>query len=297
MGFTDAQLKGNWGEQYIASQLSRVNCLIRHVTQGHDSGIDLYCETLDISNSNKEPFLHFWCQVKTSKRWKGVRNQIKYKTDIKHIHYWLKQPIPVFIFLVPDFKNSSNIPFYIVFPLDYLFNKGDAIHTFRKIENIEDLEKFINNNLRKLTYIWELKDGKVAPLKSTNPQYTVSYPLGYSDKFEPKLKQNLRGTLTTLSRDIMLTSQFAQDKIKMVKPYILTLEKYISEINDQHYESYSVIATYYELCAEYKKAIDFLDQSIKIINDDINIDSSKDPWLSEKTKLIKKKQVIEAKLK
>lgn len=65
MSFTDNQLKGNWGEQYIAAQLSSQGCLIRHVTQGHDSGIDLYCEKI----INGEPLLHFWVQVKTSKKW------------------------------------------------------------------------------------------------------------------------------------------------------------------------------------------------------------------------------------
>jgi len=46
MAITDNQLKGNWGEQYVASQLALEGCFIRHVTQGHDSGIDLYCEII-----------------------------------------------------------------------------------------------------------------------------------------------------------------------------------------------------------------------------------------------------------
>lgn len=63
MTITDNQLKGNWGEQYIAANLAAQGCFIRHVTQGHDSGIDLYCETV----KDKTPFLHFWCQIKTKK--------------------------------------------------------------------------------------------------------------------------------------------------------------------------------------------------------------------------------------
>ena len=66
MKITDQQLKGNWAEQYIAAQLSSQGCLIRHVTQGHDSGIDLYCEKV----KDGIPYLHFWCQIKTKKNGK-----------------------------------------------------------------------------------------------------------------------------------------------------------------------------------------------------------------------------------
>jgi len=61
MSFGNNQLKGNWGEQYIASRLTSCDCLVRHVPQGHDSGIDLYCESI----KNGNPFLHFFVQVKT----------------------------------------------------------------------------------------------------------------------------------------------------------------------------------------------------------------------------------------
>src|SRR5678810_39760 len=58
--FTDAQLKGNWAEQHVAALLSSAGCLVRHVHQGHDSGIDLYCEKI----TQGTPHLHFWVQVK-----------------------------------------------------------------------------------------------------------------------------------------------------------------------------------------------------------------------------------------
>ena len=74
MTITDEQLKGNWAEQYIASELASQDCFIRRVTQGHDYGIDLYCETV----KDNKPFLHFWCQIKTRKRLKGKRKQISF---------------------------------------------------------------------------------------------------------------------------------------------------------------------------------------------------------------------------
>ena len=86
MIITDEQIKGNWAEQYIASELSSQGCFIRQVTQGHDSGIDLYCETI----VNNAPFLHFWCQIKSSKRYKGIHKQIIFSPLSKHKKYWLK---------------------------------------------------------------------------------------------------------------------------------------------------------------------------------------------------------------
>jgi len=72
MSFTDNQLKGNWAEQYIAHRLAAEDCLVRHVSQGQDSGIDLYCEKLgEDQNGKKVPYLHFWCQMV------GVRKMVK----------------------------------------------------------------------------------------------------------------------------------------------------------------------------------------------------------------------------
>ena len=56
MAITPNQLKGNWGEDYTASNLADNNVFVRCVTQGRDTGIDLYCETI----KEGEPFLHFW---------------------------------------------------------------------------------------------------------------------------------------------------------------------------------------------------------------------------------------------
>jgi len=56
MSFTDNQIKENGGEQHVAERLSACGCLARQVPQGHDSSVNLCCESI---NSGK-PFLHFW---------------------------------------------------------------------------------------------------------------------------------------------------------------------------------------------------------------------------------------------
>jgi hypothetical protein len=95
------QLKGNYAENLVAEWLSRV-CLVRPVASGTDIGIDLYCESV-VGN---KPFHHFWVQVKaiTSKDI-SIQNNVEtakyshFKLD--HLKYWARQPIPVYVFLVP----------------------------------------------------------------------------------------------------------------------------------------------------------------------------------------------------
>ncbi|MFC1561098.1 DUF4365 domain-containing protein [Candidatus Latescibacterota bacterium] len=196
MIITDEQIKGNWAEQYIASELSSQGCFIRQVTQGHDSGIDLYCETI----VNNVPFLHFWCQIKSSKRYKGIHKQITSSQFQKHKEYWLKQPVPVFIFIVPDLRYKQNIPYYIFSALDLLSNK--KIKSYPKITNHSELNLFLKKDLIIQTFLWELKDGKVSPLKTEN-SYIKYFPIGVAQKFEKKLLESLRHTLWRLSEDML----------------------------------------------------------------------------------------------
>lgn len=284
MVFTDAQLKGNWAEQYIAEQLSKSGCLIRHVTQGHDSGIDLYCETTE----NGEPFLHFWCQIKTKNRWKGKIKQLKYSERKKTIKYWLKQPIPVLIFLIPDLRNEPIIPFYICNPLEFLFEK--SIKSFIKIKNQKDLSQFLYNDLKILTYIWELKDGKVSHLKTPDEGYTKEWASYFSQAFEPRLRTSIYYTLNRLSFDLIFSNRNEKflekieldeeelKQIKKAKPYILTLNKYVNEINDQHYENYVTIGLYFELINKYENALSNMKKALDIIENDKKIDYTIEPW-------------------
>ena len=135
---TDNQLKGNWGEDYITSNLAAKDCFVRRVTQGRDTGIDLYCETI----KNGEPFLHFRCQVKTKKKWSGDEKEVSIDpSDIeKYKEYWLRQPFPVFIFCVPD-KRDQYPPYYIYSVFDYWMLNSKK--SFLKIKYPENLLTFI----------------------------------------------------------------------------------------------------------------------------------------------------------
>lgn len=285
MTITDNQLKGNWGEQYIAANLSSQGCFVRHVPQGNDTGVDLYCETI----KDTEPFLHFWCQIKTSKNYKGKSEQESFKPKKEHKKYWLKQPVPVFIFLVPDLRDKPNTPYYICRALDLL--KEEKINSFIKIESPEDLSTFLNEWLVSETFLWELKDGKVSHLKTPKKEYTIQFPSGVTHIFEPKLFESLHWTLWRLSQDILfhdidpkdmlektILNNDEKERFRKARSYMKALKILIKDKNDKHYQNFVTIGIYYELEKEYERSLKYYKKSESIINRDPDVDISERPW-------------------
>jgi len=287
MIFTDEQLKGNWAEQFIASKLASQGCLIRHVTQGHDSGIDLYCE----STINGEPFLHFWVQVKCRKSWGNDRKKVWYtpKKKNKEKEYWLRQAILVYLFCVPDNRFEPSTPYHICFTWDLLKPGTKSLRPFDTIHSSDGLLVFIESMLPAHTYLWDLKEGKVSYLKASVNSYTKFQVPGYSQLFESKLRRSIYVTLHRLSSDILwnylpfrpLQNEIRDEDlfiIQKAKPYILALEKYIAEIDDKHYENYRIIGYYYELIGQYDSAISFMNKTLEILESDPHIDLNKGIW-------------------
>lgn len=298
MTITDNQLKGNWGEDYIASNLAANDCFVRRVTQGLDTGIDLYCEMI----KDGEPFLHFWCQVKTSEEWSGEEEQVSAPSDIeKYKEYWLRQPVPVFIFLVPDLRDQYP-PYYICSVFDYWWRNNKK--SFLKIKPPKDLSTFLNEHLVVQTFFWDLKDGKVRHLKTTPKQeYTLLYPSGVAHIFEQKLFKSLHTTLWRLSQDILfhdidpegmlekaIHNNDEIERIKKAKPYVKALKILIEGKNDEHYQNYATVGHCYELEKEYGKSLKYYKISLskirrdpkikKILEDRDPLDEEKQLWES-----------------
>ena len=296
MVMTDNQLKGNWAEQYISARLAEKGCLVRHVPQGHDIGIDLYCETIEQST----PFLHFWCQIKTSKKWKGKKRGISFSTKKGEKEYWTKQPVPVFVFLVPDLRDKSNnsfIPFYIC--RTDLSIGGRKIDSWKKVESPGDLSDFLRNDLRILYFSWELKEGKVSHLETVKDEYTRFFPSLSTQFFESKLLDSLRSTLWLLSHDTMFPTEaslenfkkcIADDserRIRRAEPYVKAYQ-IITEIQNyssEHYEVPRIMGLFNELKGEYERALSYYEQSLSIIERDTIIDTSQGFWKNTKEEI------------
>jgi hypothetical protein len=255
--------------------------------QGHDTGIDLYCEKV----KDGIPYLHFWCQIKSSNKWKGIKNSIKFNGKKNHINYWLKQPAPVFIFLVPDIRDLSEPPYYICRAIDFYLNRSPSIQSSWKINSVMELKQFLELGLIFESYLWDLKDGKVSHLKTPKGEYTLLFPKGASINFEPKIKQSIIWTLNHLSYDLLFyrenpskllsntpVSKKIIDKKKKAEPYIKALEALILAINDEHYENYELIGLYYELENNFFKANKYYTMALKSLNNDPVINKNQPPW-------------------
>ena len=293
MVMTDNQLKGNWAEQYISARLAEKGCLVRHVPQGHDIGIDLYCETIE----EKTPFLHFWCQIKTSNKWKGDEETISFPIEEGEREYWIKQPVPVFVFLVPDLRDEltpTPIPFYIC-RTDFTSNEK-KIESYRKVKSPSDLSDFLSIDLPYLYFCWELKEGKVSHLKTVRAEYTRFYPSFITQLYENKLLESLRSTLWRLSHDTMfptpaLLENFKKGiledfeaRITRAEPYVKAYQTItdIQNYSSGHYEVPCIMGLFNELRKEYEKALRYYEQSLSIINGDPNIDTTTGFWKTTK---------------
>ncbi len=286
MPITDSQLKGNWAEQYIASQLSAQGCLIRHVPQGHDSGIDLYCEKVE----DGEPYLHFWCQIKSSAKWKGKFRTVSFNPRKQHVEYWLKQPVPVFVFLVPDLREETNIPFYICSAFHSSYKKS-----LLKVTSNEELQHFFKSYLPFESFLWDLKNGKVSYLKATKDGYKKSIPKGIAIGFEKNLLLTILWTLHRLGDDYLFDEEnqtelvhkknLTEEEFSRIihsTVYLKPLEELVSRINDKHYHYYETLGKYYELVKKYDKAIEFYKHSLNLLQKDPN-----EIWELEITRLKK----------
>jgi len=304
MSFLDNQLKGNWGEQFIAERLSYHGCLIRRVAQGHDSGIDLYCETIKEEN----PYLHFWCQVKTSDKYMDNGENIlfrpKYEYDKfkrrdkqkeqERIRYWLNQPVPVFIFLVPDFRKKvrDENNYYICDAIDFYFNQDNTISPSLIIDSTSNelKEKFLDKHLPLQVFLWDLMNGKVSHLKTLAKEYTIEFPKSESHRFEDKLIESLRWTLRILSDDILFQNSDydevlnkntlnSNDNMNLSKGKIYKdmLEILASNKSDNHYETYEIIGIYYELMKDFETALKNYSKSLEILSDP-RVDKDSESW-------------------
>lgn len=123
---------GKLGEAYVQWLLR--DCAIKRVSdQGDDIGIDLYCEGLSApARSSRLPLSHFWIQVKTTQLKAANRMDaaLKISVDLKHVRYWLRQPVPVYLFRVAWPKEGSAVTLknLVVYDITKWANtKGDSL--------------------------------------------------------------------------------------------------------------------------------------------------------------------------
>lgn len=190
---------GNIGEHIIGALLSPY-CIVRNVSQGRDTGIDLYCEIL--KESSLELSLHFFCQVKTTK------NTIDMSDIKQYFNYWGNQPVPVFLFHIKyNHVETINEEHDVwVHDIPWLLAISDARKLHMNIQrNVHDkfqickeynnqnkmtLDKFLYHHIPWSYGLWLMRrNGLVAPnpeIRAQKKNYFVGSGLSklYKDKIE-----------------------------------------------------------------------------------------------------------------
>lgn len=198
-------------------------CFVRDVAEGTDVGIDLYCESLD----QQEPFLHFWVQVKSREaKTENANARLKIKRDgsdagwsfkAKDLLYWSRQPVPVFVFLVPPVGHRFESFFYVVDLTEWLISDGGEAwlkgsrrfkvirsHIRYDVNSPADLTAFVHDRMPKVSAKLRIRDGasSFVPVVDESHYTRVSmynYRAPYYVRVIDQIRRTCSGTLSDLA--------------------------------------------------------------------------------------------------
>lgn len=280
--------KGNHGVFLVASKLSKF-CLVRPVPEGTDQGIDLYCESFEEAFRGGRPFLHFWVQVKTTKQIKENNNVASFSFDVDHLNYWRRQPVPVFVFLVPiaslDSKEPSKI-YVIDFTRHILENKIDSNQknftldsTFCIQNDDDDLKWFIDKLVLSDSARLKILDGVIAHNPSLDPSYENRFSLNIPIRHIDVILQQIRRTsaMAILAISLSEEDETIAEKRRKLAEVLQCFEK------DDHYENQYSLGLSKMKDGDYPNAKAHFEKTLEIINGDKMIDQ--ESWANLKEEL------------
>lgn len=266
-----SQLIGNKGEAFVTYKLSEL-CLVRHASSGTDIGIDLFCESIQIESG--KPFLHFWIQVKTRKK----KNYKEEYFKVKHLNYWKRQPIPVFVFLISldDNIESDDCKIKVINLTEYFLRhsvpeKGKKlkIKADYDIPNKRGLQNFINIYLPNTTARLNLKNGALSTIPTMDEKTYIKRLLPeLSHKYTERILNSIRNTGFVIS-DISQTPEISTDIDEDRRHIGEILETFLEKKRwTGKYDIYYHIGLSKEMDQDYPKAVEFYQIALKKIQND-----------------------------
>lgn len=263
-----SQIIGSRGEMFIAFLMSQF-CLVRPVANGTDVGVDLYCEAL----LDGVPHSHFWVQVKTAKN----KLNKKMHFEVKHLEYWARQPIPVYIFFVSENRMGSDKFKINIINLSEKFISEPYIDTKMKtkplsadlmISSVRELEHFVLNYVPETIARLFLRDGVIFPIRKTvHEQYEKRYKTVGFHKFAKAIMKNIGRASTLLLEDMLNQSsnEFNDQKMQLEK----ILETYEVWGN---YDFHYILGLAKQRRGQYEEAIKCYERSLGFVVKDKKAD-------------------------
>lgn len=279
----EEMLKGNMGEAFAQYILSK-SALVRPVVSGTDIGIDLYCESIVRS----EPFQHFWVQVKSSANFPNSLEIAKHAFRTVDLVYWAKQPVPVLAFLVPIPQSGEALQFiHVVDVTMNLITSGinqgqdsQSVASSKELILQVNDEAILEKGLDRLLYehvpyvvsAMYASRGIVYPIPTPDPTYTKTVAVEHLVACQSMIVKNM---LTTSALFVANYLDKGADIGSMSSIFEATLN---SKANDPHYEIPEALGRIEEAKGNRTAAADHYKRSIKLINEDTNLDKTKPPW-------------------
>lgn len=275
------RLKGNYAAAYVTSRLAS-KCLVRTVSGDTDVGIDLYCETVQ----EGLPFIHYWLQVKSGNQCKVSkdRSYASCTFDIQHLLYWSRQPVPVFVALVPvDWPVEQDPDIYIVdltlknleweipntqdsvtYKSDYRWAAGDR----------NAVEYFLYNIVPADAARLEFKKGVIGSVPTLDVQYEQQIPVHSVLRFLPNILDQMRRTAAFTISHLMSLNQLDRVNAEDRQTLELIVEAYKDSPNWENFAARSFCA-YAD--GDLERAVELCKQAISTIEKDQNV-AHKPEW-------------------
>lgn len=264
------RLKGNWGAAHVAERLSG-QCLVRPVSADTDVGLDLYCESLEA----RQPFLHFWIQVKAGSQCAvlqdGQAASCSFKVD--HLRYWSHQPVPVFAALVPSQPSATSAPHvYIIDVTQHLLlddvNATQQTHTLQSqyiwpAGDQTAVSTFLSQQVPVTTALLKRLDGIIAPVPSLDDKYFKAVPLGPVNRFMDAIQKQIRRTAAFSI--LSLPHRSATENAVFRRRMAGILDQFD---DDDHWETHAARAYSHHVDGDYPQAVVLYQRAIDVIQRD-----------------------------
>lgn len=260
---TENQIVCNQGENLVAYLLSK-NCLVRPVSHGTDIGIDLYCEVVKEGQS----ICHFWVQIKSSRE---ERKRYSPDKDKDHLGYWMRQPVPVFIFLiqVTEETSASNFAIHVIDLAEQLIEDPERtkFEADLTLSSPEDIDRFTYRHVPNVVARKYLNRGIIVEIDYTGTdEYLKTYNARGAHRFAHKILKNIGRTSSLLMRDILVAARpRAQDLEKKRHQLEKILETFRHWGNNDFHEA---LGRSQEEDGRFKEALESYERAQKNILED-----------------------------
>lgn len=278
------RLKGNQAAYMVAAALSS-HCLVRPVGEGTDVGIDLFCEVRE--EHSQQPFLHFWVQVKTgAEQVKVVDDLVKCSFKKDHLDYWVRQPVPVYAFLLLERDGKPDDGCIHVVSFVRKIIKGELPVSGQDSKVLAEdfpinplpgspwtVPGFIDYVRADHAIQQFVQLGVCSPLPSLKPEYVQHYMMGFRTGRATLVADQVRRSLSLTMQDMLDAGHLDTQQERALSVLAEALKPFTAGIRadgfwEEHYGDYTARGRYLKRVGERDRGNKLLNRAKEIVQGD-----------------------------